>query len=92
MNSVRWLTGLLVTLFLVLQYQLWLGQGGLMSLRRMQQNIDKQKVLNAQYKKRNDEIMANIEELKKGHQAVEARARNDLGMVKKGEVLYQVVK
>ena len=63
-----------------------------MSLRRMQQNIDKQKVLNAQYKKRNDEIMANIAELKKGHQAVEARARNDLGMVKKGEVLYQVVK
>ena len=89
---MRWLSGLFVTLFLVLQYQLWLGHGGVMTSRSMQHAIEQRKKVNEKYKKRNEQLMADIAGLKQGHQAIESRARHDLGMVKKGEVFYQVVK
>jgi len=89
---MKWLSGLLLTLFVALQYQLWFSQGGILDARVMQHSVALQKKVNERYKKRNDQLVADIANLKNGHQAIEARARRDLGMVKKGEVFYQVVK
>lgn len=85
------ITGLTI-LFFILQYQLWFAQGSLISAHTMRQNIEKQKVINAAIKKRNDRLKADIKDLKYGKHALEERARNDLGMIKKDETLYQVVK
>ena len=89
---MRWFSVALLGLFLFLQYQLWFSVGGVISVRSLQQQIDQQKQKNTRFHQRNTVLVANIHDLKSGNHAVEARAREDLGMVKKGEVFYQVVK
>ena len=81
----------LVVLILLLQYELWFSQGGLITMWRLKHNIIQQKVINKQLKQRNAALIADINDLKHGNQAIEERARNELGMVKKGEVFYQIV-
>jgi cell division protein FtsB len=81
----------LVALLLLLQYRLWLGQGGLLTIWHLKQEIAEQVVENQTLKQRNNILLADIEDLKNGNEAVEERARNDLGMVKSGEHFYQVV-
>lgn len=81
----------LVVLFFVLQYQLWFAKGSLFSATHMQNNIVKQRVVNAGLKKRNDRLKADVKDLKHGKYALEERARRDLGMVEKDEIFYQVV-
>ena len=84
------ITGLAV-LFLVLQYQLWFAKGSLLSAWKMQQTIEKQTTENDAAKKRNNRLKTDINDLKQDKHALEARARNDLGMIKKDETFYQVV-
>ena len=59
---------------------------------QLQKNITKQQKINDALDKHNQVLIAEIKDLQSGNAAIEARARNDLGMVKKGEVFYQVVK
>lgn len=82
----------LFILLLVLQYQLWFAPGGVTSLFRLQQSIQHQIDMNKQLAARNNQLIADINDLKNGNEAIEERARNDLGMIKKGEVFYQIVK
>lgn len=82
----------LVLLFLVLQYQLWFAKGSLMSAWHMRRDIQAQQLANNKLKNRNDQLKVDIKDLKHGKHALEERARNDLGMVKKNETFYQVVK
>jgi cell division protein FtsB len=82
----------LVALLGVLQYQLWFAAGGIMPTYRLQQSIKQQLVMNKQLATRNDELTADIHDLKTGNEAVEEHARNELGMMKPGEVFYQIVK
>ena len=78
-------------LFLVLQYDLWLGEGSLANVWRLQKEISTQKVENKKINERNDSLVAEVKDLKKGDAAIEERARNELGMIKKGETYIQVV-
>ncbi|MDH5659862.1 MAG: cell division protein FtsB [Gammaproteobacteria bacterium] len=78
-------------LFLVLQYDLWLGEGSLATVWRLQKEISTQKVENKKINERNDSLVAEVKDLKKGDAAIEERARNELGMIKKGETYIQVV-
>jgi cell division protein FtsB len=82
--------GLLVVL-LLLQYRLWLGEGGMREVSRLRGEIDTQREENQQLKERNRTLAAEVQDLKKGTIAIEERARTDLGMVGKGETFYQVV-
>ena len=82
----------LVLLFLLLQYQLWFASGGLISAWKRRHEIEKQKVVNLHDKERNEQMKKDIKALKKDHHALEEHARNDLGMVKKDETFYQVIK
>ncbi|WP_211923770.1 cell division protein FtsB [Coxiella endosymbiont of Amblyomma nuttalli] len=83
---------ILITLFILLQYQLWFTTGGIISIYHLNQKIHRQMLENKGFANRNAVLIADIDNLKHGNEAIEERARNDLGMIKKGEVFYQVVK
>src|SRR5688500_14366904 len=85
------LAAALVMLLGLLQYRLWLGEGGLREVRRLRGEIEAQRDENQQLKERNRTLSAEVLDLKKGTVAIEERARTDLGMVGKGETFYQVV-
>ncbi len=82
----------LVLLLFLLQYELWFANGSLLSAWRLKHSIAQQKNVNKKLKKRNMILSADIKDLKSGKQSVEEHARSDLGMIKKGETFYQVVK
>jgi cell division protein FtsB len=83
---------LLIILLLVLQYKLWFSDGGFLASRFLAKKITAQQAKNADMQKQNAILMADVKALKHNDGAIEARARNDLGMIKKGEVFYQVVR
>lgn len=76
----------------VLQYELWFSDGGLQTVAAIQKRLLNQQKINADLQARNLNLVKKVKALRKGAGAIEARARQDLGMVKKGEVFYQVVK
>jgi cell division protein FtsB len=85
--AIAAMTGLL----LVLQYQLWLGNGGIRDAWRLQDAVAAQRRENEALHQRNDALEAEVRDLKSGLEAVEERARRELGMIRDGEVFYQVV-
>lgn len=88
---LRWLALLLIALLLALQVKLWVGDGGMRDLRGIRARVAAQQAENAKLRQRNDALHADVEDLKHGQDAVEARARAQLGLIKPGEVFYQVV-
>ncbi|MCL2296953.1 MAG: cell division protein FtsB [Proteobacteria bacterium] len=80
---------LFLLLIAALQYPIWLGKGGWLQVRALQQEIDKQQATNVLLKARNDALAAEVTDLKSGLEAVEERARAELGMVKKDEIFFQ---
>ena len=88
MRNIAVILGLL---FFVLQYELWFGEGSLATVWRLQQDIGQQKEENKKIAQRNQSLFAEVNDLKKGDAAIEERARNELGMIKKGETYIQVV-
>ncbi|WP_456406183.1 cell division protein FtsB [Thiolapillus sp.] len=87
----RLLLVVLLVMFIVLQYRLWVGQGSMAEVFRLQRQIDSQQAQLAEKKERNSRLRAEVESLKTGLEAVEARARSDLGMIKDGETFFQVI-
>ncbi|SHE80179.1 cell division protein FtsB [Vibrio gazogenes] len=83
---------LTLTLFLiVLQYSLWFGKNGISDFHRVSDEIKTQRSVNVNLQKRNKEMYAEIDDLSQGLDAVEERARHELGMVKEGETFYRVI-
>jgi len=74
-----------------LQYPLWLGDGGLLALWKLRHEVATQKDENLQLKERNQALEAEVRDLKEGYEALEERARAELGMVRKGETFYQMI-
>jgi len=74
-----------------LQYRLWLGDGGLLELWNVHQEVEAQRDENARLRERNEALNAQVLDLKQGLDAIEERAREDMGMVKQGETFYQIV-
>ena len=81
----------LIALLLALQSKLWLGEGGWDDARALRQTVSEQRAENARLQQRNDALSAEVEDLKSGENAVEERARSELGMIKPGETFYRVV-
>lgn len=88
---IRWVALVLIALLIALQVKLWVGDGGMRDLRAIRARVSAQQAENARLKQRNEKLGADVEDLKHGQDAVEARARSQLGLVKPGEVFYQVV-
>ncbi len=74
-----------------LQYRLWAADGGVFDSRRLQQVVDQQNQANAQLQLRNAVLEAEVADLRSGGAAIEAHARSELGMIRKGETFYLVV-
>lgn len=85
------LAGVLLILLLVLQGQLWFGQGSLLDLWRLQAAVEAQQEENRKLEERNAALAAEVKDLKSGLEAIEERARAELGMVREGETFYQVI-
>jgi cell division protein FtsB len=86
------LLGLFLVLLLVtLQLTLWFGDDSLAEVWQLRQQINAQKEENKQLQERNAALEAEVQDLKQGLAAIEERARNELGMVKKDETFFQVV-
>lgn len=86
---MRFLTVALLALLAGVQYQLWLGDGGLREVMRLQAQLDTQQASNDARRQANQRLVAEVEDLRQGLEMVEERARADLGMVKPDEVLVQ---
>ncbi|HET7563305.1 MAG TPA: cell division protein FtsB [Rhodanobacteraceae bacterium] len=88
---LKWLALILIALLIALQIKLWVGDGGMRDLHGIREHVATQQAENAKLQQRNDALHADVEDLKHGQDAVEARARSQLGLIKPGEVFYQVV-
>lgn len=75
----------------LLQYRLWFESGGIRDLSRLKQTLAMQASENDQLKKRNEELLFQIQRLQNSEDAAEGRARSELGMIKKDEQFYQVI-
>ena len=85
------LSFILAGLLLALQYPLWIGKGSWLRVWELDRSLAHSREANAKLKARNDALEAEVRDLKQGFEAVEERARLELGMIKKDEVFYQVV-
>jgi cell division protein FtsB len=81
----------LVLLLGWLQYRLWVGEGSLAEVHALKADIARQTRELAQLRARNQALAAEVAGLKSGNEALEERARMDLGMIKSGEVFLQVI-
>jgi cell division protein FtsB len=88
---MRLLIAALIVVFLVLQYRLWFGDGSLSEVVQLSAELEIQKQKLKLLEERNRKLEAQVLDLQNGFDAYEEKARNDLGMIKKGETFYQLV-
>ncbi len=86
---MKWPTWVLVALIVGLQYPLWFGKGGLLRVGELERQLAEQRELNQKLEARNASLEAEVRDLKSGYEAIEERARYELGLVKEGEVFVQ---
>lgn len=87
---MRILAVVFLLLILALQYPMWLGKGGWLQVRELARQVDRQREANSRLKARNDSLAAEVSDLKTGSEAIEERARAELGMVKRDEVFFMI--
>lgn len=88
---MRLLGGILAALIVLVQYPLWLGKGGWLRVWEVDRQLDSQRGRNGQLQIRNQSLEAEVLDLKQGVDALEERARYELGMIKSDEVFFQIV-
>jgi cell division protein FtsB len=88
---MRTLIAILLLVLVLLQFKLWFGEGGFREVARLEERVAAQIDENQALQQRNNELQAEVEDLRERLDAVEERARNDLGLIKEDEELYQVV-
>ncbi|BBI99236.1 cell division protein FtsB [Ferrigenium kumadai] len=88
---MRAVTLILAALLLLLQYPLWLGKGSWLKVWDLNRQVEEQRQTNQQTQARNALLDAEVRDLKQGTEAVEERARSELGMVKRDEVFFQFI-
>jgi cell division protein FtsB len=88
---MRALLALLAAVLLWFQWQIWVAQPNVADARRLAAEIEAQRAENARLRERNAALEAEVRDLKQGSEAVEERARTELGMVKRDETFYQVI-
>lgn len=88
---MRWLLAGLLFILLVLQYRLWIADGSLAELHRLESQIDEQTRVNEQLQQRNAALEREVLDLQSGNIGLEQRAREQLGLIREGETFYQFV-
>lgn len=87
---MRWPTLVLVLLIALLQYPLWFGKGGWLKVWDVDRQLTTQREVNQKLENRNAALDAEVRDLKSGYEAIEERARYELGYIKPDEVFVQV--
>ena len=87
---MRILAAIFALLILALQYPMWLGKGGWLQVRELDRQLDGQRQTNVELKARNAALDADVRDLKTGVEAIEERARSELGMIRHDEVFFQL--
>ena len=87
---MRWPTWILLAIIVLLQYPLWFGKGGWLKVREMDRQLQAQREVNQKLETRNAALDAEVRDLKTGYEAIEERARFELGLIKDDEVFVQV--
>ncbi len=90
-RPMKWIAAILLIMLLALQYRLWVGQGSLAEVSRLQHSIEQKQASNAILRERNNALDAEVQDLKQGVDAIEERARSELGMIKKDETFFQII-
>ena len=85
------LAAILGALILLIQYPLWLGKGGWLRAWQIEDSLAKQESKNRQFEGRNAALAAEVRDLKQGTEAIEERARYELGLIRADEVFIQIV-
>ena len=88
---MKWLIAILFLLLVGLQYRLWIGEGSLAQRSQLQKKIEQYQAENDALRERNRVLALEVEALKTGLDAIEERAREQMGMVKSGETFYMIV-
>lgn len=88
---MRGLTWVLAILILLLQYPLWLGKGSWLKVWDLKRQVAEQQAANQVLAARNAQLAAEVNDLKTGYGAIEARARYELGMIRQDEIFFQVM-
>lgn len=88
---MRLLSVLLLATLCWLQYDFWLGKNGLMDYLAVEANVDIQQKANAELVQRNQQMYAEIDDLRRGQESVEERARSELGMIKPNETFFRII-
>jgi cell division protein FtsB len=88
---MRWLTLTLLVLIAALQWPLWLGKGSWFRVWQLDRQLQQQRAVNQQLIARNAALDAEVRDLKQGTDAIEERARDELGMTRNGEVFFQLL-
>jgi cell division protein FtsB len=89
---MRLITLALAALLLLIQYPLWLGKGGWLTLADLENQVAASHAKTEQLKARNAKLESEVNDLKNGTEAIEERARYELGMIKQNEIFVQVLK
>ncbi|WP_246261286.1 cell division protein FtsB [Alteromonas ponticola] len=87
----KWITVVLLVLLGLLQYRLWLGKHSIPDYHALTRQVEEQSQQNANLAQRNALLEADINDLKIGLEAIEERARNELGLIKEGETFYRIL-
>ncbi len=88
---MKWLAFSMLAVVLALQYRLWLSNDGVREVSRLSEAVDRRKAENEELVARNQQMIAEVADLKAGMTAIEERARSELGMIGRNETFYQVV-
>lgn len=88
---MKWLAASLLVIVLLLQYRLWLSGDGVQEVSRLSTAVERQRAENSELSARNEQLVAEVADLKAGMAAIEERARSELGMIGRNETFYQVV-
>jgi cell division protein FtsB len=87
---MRWITVALATLLVLVQGELWFGKVGVPHMIEMQRRLAAQKSMNDAARRRNEQLTAEVNDLKNGLEMVEEKARGELGMIKADEIFVQL--
>ena len=88
---MKWLAAALAVAVILLQYRVWFSEDGVREVARLRQAVAAQRAENERLTERNRQLAAEVRDLKTGMDALEERARSDLGMIARNETFYQVV-
>lgn len=88
---MKWVALILVVIFTTLQYRIWFGESSFREIKQQREKVDNIRKENKELELRNQKIVAEITDLRDGKDAIEERARYQLGMIKEGEVFIRIL-